>query len=230
MTHGADGMGLHAIGAHADLLAFLLLGLLGSVAHCVGMCSPFALIVSRRYGRPDGRHASLAAQLWYTGGRVATYAALGAIAGALGGLVQVAGALLGLQRTAAIVAGAVLVVWAGVSLMPFAPRSAASGAWFGRIARRLPAHPLAFGLLLGLLPCGLLYSALVASVARGGAIDGATALVAFGVGTAPALLGVSLADALLVRQRAFVNRLSQVFVLVMGVWYLWRGIAPLHLP
>jgi len=78
-----------------SLLGFLSLGLLGGFGHCVGMCSPFVLFVSRRYVAPEaGRAAALRAQLWYTAGRVLTYALLGALAGALGGVVQLAGALL----------------------------------------------------------------------------------------------------------------------------------------
>ncbi len=80
------------------------------------------------------------------------------------------------------------------------------------------------GLFLGLLPCGFLYSAVVAAVARGGALEGAAALALFGLGTAPALLGISVADELLARHRAFVNRLSQVFVLAMGLRFLWKGL------
>ena len=96
---------------------------------------------------------------------------------------------------------------------------------FARFRGRVPGHPLALGLFLGLLPCGLLYSAVVAAVARGGPFEGATALAAFGLGTAPALLGLSLADTLFLRHRAVMNRFSHVFVLVMGVWFLWRGLA-----
>jgi sulfite exporter TauE/SafE len=106
-----------------DLLGFLTLGLLGGFGHCVGMCSPFVLFVSRRYSAPGGgRRTAFAAQLWYTAGRVVTAAALGALAGALGGVVELAGALLGLQRGASIVAGAVLVVWALVALSDLVPR------------------------------------------------------------------------------------------------------------
>ena len=43
-------------------------------------------------------------------------------------------------------------------------------------------------------------------------------------GKAPALLGVSVADEFLANNRAFVNRLSQVFLLAMGVWFLWTGL------
>jgi sulfite exporter TauE/SafE len=160
---------------------------------------------------------------------VATYAALGAAAGGLGGVVQLAGALLGVQRAASVVAGGVLIVWALVALSDLVPRLDTGGNLFARVAARLkgrvPGHPFAAGLFLGLLPCGLLYSAVIAAVARGGPLQGATALALFGVGTAPALLGVSLADELLARNRAFVNRLSQAFLLVMGAWFLWTGLA-----
>ena len=213
-----------------DLVGFLTLGLLGGFGHCVGMCSPFVLFVSRRYVPAGaGRSAAFIAQSWYTAGRVVTYVSLGAVAGALGSVVQLAGTLLGLQRAASIVAGAVLVVWALVTLSDLVPRLGSGGNLFTRVAGalkgRVPGHPFATGLFLGLLPCGLLYSALIAAAARGGALEGAAALALFGIGTAPALLGVSVADELLARNRAVINRLSQVFLLAMGLWFLWTGFA-----
>jgi hypothetical protein len=212
-----------------DLLGFLTLGLLGGFGHCVGMCSPFVLFVSRRYApAAGGRTGVLAAQGWYTAGRILTYAVLGAAAGALGSVVELAGGLLGVQRAASIVAGGILVIWALVALSDLAPGMDVGGAVFKRIAGtlkgRVPGHPLAMGLLLGLLPCGLLYSALLAAAARGGAFDGAAALMLFGIGTAPALLGLSVADELLARNRVLVNRVSQVFVLAMGIWFLSNGL------
>lgn len=226
-----------------DLLGFLTLGLLGGFGHCVGMCSPFVLFVSRRYPpaplrgcgeagwtseeRRAGGIAVLRAQGWYTAGRILTYSVLGAIAGALGSAVSMAGHLVGLRRGAMVVAGAVLVVWGIVALSDLASFDT-GGRLFGRVAavfrRRVPEHPFALGLLLGLLPCGFLYSAVVAAVSRGGAVEGAAALALFGLGTAPALLGVSVADELLARRRPFLNRLAQLFILAMGAWFLWRGL------
>ena len=213
-----------------DLIGFLALGLLTGFGHCVGMCSPFVLFVSRRYVPAGaGRTAVMGAQLWYTAGRILTYGVLGAVAGALGGVVELAGGLIGFQRAASVVAGSVLVVWALVALSDLVPRLGSGGNLFGRVAGalkgRVPGHPFATGLFLGLLPCGLLYSALIAAAARGGAAPGAAALMLFGIGTTPALLGVSVADELLARNRAFVNRLSQVFLLAMGLWFLWTGFA-----
>ena len=214
----------------SDLLWFLALGFLGGFGHCVGMCAPFVLLVSRRFAAPDaGRATALGAQLWYTGGRVLTYAVLGALAGFVGGVVELAGSLLGLQRTASVVAGAVLVLEALLGLAGAGPLAdTGGGRIFARVSRalgrRVPGHPLGLGLLLGLLPCGLLYSALVAAAARGGPAGGALALLAFGLGTAPALLGVSLADELLARRRALLDRLSRLFLLAMGAWFVWTGL------
>jgi hypothetical protein len=35
----------------------------------------------------------------------------------------------------------------------------------------------------------------------------------------------TVADELLARNRSFVNRISQVFLLAMGIWFLWTGFA-----
>jgi sulfite exporter TauE/SafE len=212
-----------------DLLAFAALGALGSAGHCVGMCSPFVMMVSRRYGRPSGAHAPWVAQAWYTAGRLLTYGVLGALAGGLGFALQSAGAVLGLQRAAAVIAGLALVLSGATGLLSFAAGGTLDrrmGQVVSRIGTRMPGHPLLLGLLLGLLPCGLLYTAVMAALALGSAAKGFGALVLFGLGTAPALFGVSLADAFFIRQRASLNRLSYVFVLAMGAWFLWRAALP----
>lgn len=220
-----------ALATPLDLAAFLMLGLLGSAAHCVGMCAPFVMLVGRRYAAPAGPHRPAAAQAWYHAGRLVTYTLLGAAAGSLGALLTSVGALMGLQRAAAIVGGAALVLSALASVAAFGAGSTRVPAWLSRtIARlgaRVPGHPVLLGALLGLLPCGLLYSAVMAAMTRGSAAAGAVALAAFALGTVPALAGVSLADAVLLQRRALTARLSQAFVLAMGVWYLWRGLAPL---
>lgn len=220
--------GLPSAGHPADLAAFLMLGLLGSAAHCVGMCGPLVMLVAHRYGAPAGGRSRLGATLWYSAGRLTTYALLGGVAGGFGAALQAAGAPLGLQRTATIVAGLTLVLWGLVSVSSWAPQAQAFSSWWTRLTHRLasraPRHPATAGLLLGLLPCGLVYTALVAAIGRGSASQGAAALLAFGLGTAPALLGVSLADLLLVRHRLLVTRVAQVFVIGWGGWFLWRGL------
>lgn len=226
----------HAVAAgagHLDLLAFLTLGVLGSAGHCVGMCTPFVLMVSRHFARPEGAHLPWAAQSWYTAGRLLTYGTLGAFAGGLGMALHSIGGALDLQRAAMVFAGIVLVVSGATGLLSLASRGSLEPIMvrvLSRVGRRMPGHPLLLGLLLGLLPCGLLYTAVLAAMALGSATNGFLALVFFGLGTTPALFGVSLADTLFIRQRATLNRLSHLFVLAMGAWFLWRAVLslPLH--
>lgn len=222
------GPALPGGGATLDLAAFLMLGLLGSAAHCVGMCGPLVMLVARRYGAPAAARSAVAATAWYSVGRLTTYALLGAVAGGIGAGLQAAGATLGLHRVATVIAGVVLIVWGLVSLSSWAGNTQALSGWWSRLTHRLasraPRHPAAAGLLLGLLPCGLVYTAVVAAMATGTAAQGALSLVAFGAGTVPALLGVSIADLLLGRHRLAVTRLAHVFVLAWGGWFLWRGL------
>jgi sulfite exporter TauE/SafE len=213
-----------AVASHLDLLGFLTLGLLGGFGHCVGMCSPFVLMVSRRYA--GEARPSWLAQTWYNAGRITTYMLLGTAAGAMGLAVGAAGEMVGLRQAAWILAGVMLVVWSLAVLTDVGSRLL-STTWLSRIVSRLsarmPSHPFTLGLALGLLPCGLVYTAVVGAIAQGSLVDGALALAAFGAGTVPALLALSFADDLIVKGRPLLNRLSQVFVLVMGVMFLLRG-------
>lgn len=213
-----------------DFAGFFFLGLVGGFGHCVGMCAPFVLFVSRRFVPLDaGRPTLIWQQSLYGFGRLTTYAALGAIAGALGAILDLAASLAGVQRVAGIFAGAVLVLWALVSLANLLPSLATQGGpLFGRVAKmirkRAPGNAFVTGLALGFLPCGLVYSALIAATGRGSAAQGAVGLVLFGLGTIPGMLGLSLADELFARRRAFINRLSMIFVLVMGLYFVWQGV------
>jgi len=215
-----------------ELLGFLVLGLVGGFGHCLGMCAPFVLWVSDRFGAPDAPAVRrLVPQLLYGLGRMTTYAALGAAAGLLGGVVQLAGGLVGVQSAAALVAGGLLVLYAAVGLADVVPAlrpRPSGGGLFARVAGRLrgrqPRHPYLAGLFLGLLPCGLVYGALIAAAGTGGVGRAAVALALFGLGTLPALLALALVSDLLRKYRAVLNALGLVFVLGMGLWFLVGGI------
>ncbi len=212
---------------------FLTLGLMVGFGHCVGMCAPFVLFINRRFSDPEAAGRSvLIAQLWYTAGRITTYTAMGVAAGAVGSAMELAGDLVGVQRAAAVIAGGLLMVYGAVSLLDLAPRLFhGGGPFFQRVAgllkKRTPNHPYLMGLLLGFLPCPPVYSAVLASAAMGGPVGGGEAVLLFGLGTVPAMLGISIVDELLARHRAVINRLSQVFLLVMGAWFVYQGLSHL---
>jgi uncharacterized protein len=177
------------------LVSASLLGLV-SAGHCAGMCG--GIVAAFNLQSPRGA-PSLATHLAYNLGRIVTYAALGALAGALGG----AGLLLEHAfpvQTALRIAANFMLIALGLYLVGFtrllAPIERIGHALWRRIQpltrRFLPAgrphRAFALGALWGLLPCGLVYSVMVTALASGGAERGALTMLAFGAGTLPALL------------------------------------------
>jgi hypothetical protein len=177
----------------------LAASLLGS-PHCAGMCGGFVCF----YTGNDGRGQAWA-HVAYNLGRLASYVALGALAGVIGHVLDRVGAAAGLQRSAAIAAGAIMIVWGGaalaVALGARLPRSVAPRflhSRMGAVLRAVHAQPpvvraLAVGLVTALLPCGWLW--VYVATAAGTASVPAAALVmgAFWLGTVPVMAGLGVA-------------------------------------
>jgi uncharacterized protein len=183
--------------------AVLAASLLGS-PHCAGMCGGFVAFYTAQDG--TARWTSHAA---YNGGRLVSYLALGAVAGAIGSGLDRAGAAAGIARLAAIAAGVLMIIWGGVTLLRargvripgrrLVTVDRVAG-WLGtRLGSRPPtARALLLGLFTTLLPCGWLY-AFVATAAGTGSVPGAMiVMAAFWLGTVPVLAGLGV-----VAQRAF---------------------------
>jgi sulfite exporter TauE/SafE len=207
-------------------------GLLGGFGHCVGMCGPLVGSFALASGALGPRR-SLAGQLAYHGGRVTTYAALGAVMGLTGSFVNVAGRLAGVQEVVAVLAGVLMILLglgaAGLSLALKRLEARASakvvrfvrGLLDGGGAGRL--YPL--GLALGLLPCGLSWTMFLGAAATGSLPEGLAVALAFGLGTVPALFLAGAAGALLgARARGLLHRAGGLLVAVLGGFFVARGL------
>lgn len=188
------------------LLTAFFVGLLGS-GHCFGMCGGIAAglgtIPVRGGDEPEAKPRASSAVL-FNFGRILSYACLGLISAwllakvgkvlnvpqwsmILRALTALMIFLIGLQylfnwQTLAAVEKAGARVWKHV--LPIAVRASSLPGGSGR---------LLLGLCWGLLPCGLVYSVLLTASAAGSSISGATVMLAFGIGTLPSMLGMSLA-------------------------------------
>jgi sulfite exporter TauE/SafE len=200
-------------GLPALMGALFLAGLAGGLSHCSTMCAPFVLAqAATGVGAGGGRLRRLAgaALVPYQAGRMLGYGALGAVAGGAAGLLTLAS---GLRW---VLAG--LLVLAAVLMLAQASRR--FGAWVPRLGWATPRLPPALerrvgallaaptgwrgvllGVLLSALPCGLLYAALAAAAAGGSALAGGLAMMAFVLGTVPALTGVALLGRFFARWR-----------------------------
>ena len=196
-----SGAGTLAAGGGALPAALFLAGLTGSAAHCAPMCGPFVMaqVADRLALVPAPRLCELTRLrtgllLPYHAGRLTTYAGLGVMAASLGGA---AASLPWVGSLAGLLLFLAALLFAAQALARFVPRlgTASASPWIGPIARlagRLDRTrwqgSLTLGLLLGFLPCGLLYAALTAASASAAPLPGALAMLCFGLGTVPSLM------------------------------------------
>ena len=229
--------------SESGLLALFLVGLLGG-GHCVGMCGgivgALTLGVNANAGARRSPATALPLHLAYNAGRIASYVVAGAIAGALGGASLVLAGQLPLRLVLFAFANLMLIALgahlAGSSGVIRWIEGAGQRAWraLSPLSRRfLPVRGVAqafpLGLLWGWLPCGLVYSSLATALGSGSALNGALAMLSFGLGTLPNLLLAGLlADRL--RQWLALRWLRLVAGLIVaafgvhglyGVWRLW---------
>jgi len=82
--------------------------------------------------------------------------------------------------------------------------------------------------MLGFLPCGLIYAALLKSMATGTVIAGALTMTAFGLGTAASLLAIGIfSSAFSFKLSRWGTRLAAVSVLLLGFFIISRGVMPM---
>jgi uncharacterized protein len=172
-------------------LALFMTGLIGSVGHCAGMCGPFVL--AQVGARARMQRLVGAALLPYHLGRSTTYIALGALLAAPIGLISRLDDLRWVPAMMLVGAAALFILQAlrGWKLIGGTAPS------FLHLARGLFAQPVGvhgyiLGLVLGFLPCGLLYAAMGAAAATGDPLAAAIGMLGFVLGTSPMLVAIGL--------------------------------------
>ncbi|MCB1869529.1 MAG: sulfite exporter TauE/SafE family protein [Gammaproteobacteria bacterium] len=184
-------------------LAFTV-GLL-SALHCVGMCG--GIVGALSYGLPPEirRNTALFSiyLLIYSGGRILSYLMAGALMGTIGSrLLQILGTGQGhrwLQWAAALIV--ILIGFHISGWLPRLTRVERIGVPLWRKLEPLGRHLMpvntllrafGYGLVWGWLPCGLVYTMLLSTASRSSWLDGALYMLAFGLGTLPAVLATGL--------------------------------------
>lgn len=171
------------------LTTALLMGVVGG-PHCIAMCGAACAGIGQAAG---GR--ALPAMGWFQVGRWVGYGAMGALAAAsmqgLGWLTVQSAALRpvwSMVHVAAVVLGLALLV---LGRQPIWLEQGAGRVWRvvrARVQSGSQAAPFALGVCWALLPCGLLYSALLVAALAPSVWAGAASMVAFAVGTSVALV------------------------------------------
>jgi hypothetical protein len=210
------------------MLASFLLGLLGSLGHCVGMCSAVIILFDRQ---PvfQNKFAWVLAHA----GRVTTYSMLGLVFGALGQTLFTLDGAKTPQAALSILFGIIAFYLAsafiGLTPSPELLFSGMTQRWGRAIRGYKPASrlsPYLLGLLWGLLPCGLVLTALVAAMASGSVLLGGLMMFVFGIATIPSLFAVKWLAAQSV-SRIWGRGLASLVMMLFGFQFAMRGFASL---
>lgn len=216
------------------ITAFIV-GLLGGV-HCLGMCGGVVggLTFSLETRVQTSWLRMMPYQVLYNLGRLTSYGIIGAVFGAFGVALGSIAAFLPAQQLLQVIAGVFMIAlglylggwWFGVAkierlgqsiwtrLAPYAqkmtPVKHYHQAWL-------------YGLVWGWLPCGLVYSMLIMAMTAGSPLNGATVMLAFGLGTLPNLLLMGVFAFYFTRfaRMVWVKRVAGLSVILLGVWQLY---------
>ncbi len=223
-------------------LQLIGLGLLWVTFHCSGMCGPILIGLTAHEVR-DAPHTSLTARLSararavlaYQTGRALTYALMGATLGALGSAAEAL--TRDVTRVAGLITAAALLIAALVKLVG-APGAQAGAARFGlrlgRLTRRVarfapdagPWRMMIYGVVLGLMPCMLMFWAMNLAVASASPLHGALLMVGLVVMTTPVLTAAACSTALARPRSARMQRwLVPGAMALSGAWIGLMAIA-----
>lgn len=205
-------------------------GLAGSF-HCIGMCGGVVAALSvAQNGAPF--RSRFRSHLFYNAGRVVTYTLLGAAAGLAGQSLDLM-ALKAASYWFLVLANAIVIMVGFSTALGLDALNLST--LEGKGARLLTAPlkrtlasrsclaSLPLGMILGLLPCGLVYAPLIAAAGTGSITAGASTMASMGAGTVPVMLAFGTASsAISARLRSVMLRLAGLALLLMGAAGLWR--------
>ncbi len=210
----------------SSFLVALLMGVFSSL-HCIGMCGSIigSLTFSLSPEIRQDKKRLLPFIFSYNAGRITSYGIAGATVGLLEMLITFPLGEAHGHRLLQILS-ALIMTGAGLYIAGWFPRFAyieKLGVHFWKkiepYGRKLiPVkdckHAYLFGMVWGWLPCGLVYAALALTVASGSVLQSALTMIAFGLGTLPAVMGVGVMISVLTRLAAM-PRFKQIVGLIM---------------
>ncbi|QDO94354.1 sulfite exporter TauE/SafE family protein [Formosa sediminum] len=208
-------------------ISAFIFGLLGSF-HCIGMCGPIAFMLP-----VDRTHSikKISQIFTYHFGRLLAYSIIGLVFGILGKGLYV----FGLQQKLSIVIGVLLIV---IVLLPYKTFNTYNFSkpiykiiskvkkGMGVALQKKTADTfLTIGFLNGFLPCGLVYMAVLSSIATAQPLHGAFYMFIFGLGTIPLMTSaIYFGNMLTAIAKKRIQKLIPAFVIIIGVLFIFRGL------
>jgi sulfite exporter TauE/SafE len=214
---------------NVDLGLAFMTGLLGS-GHCVGMCGSLVSAFFVRLG-DAGRLAWPA--LAYHAARIFVYVLAGCLA-ALLGVALISTGIVGKAQGVLQIAAGLIVILLGLDLLGWpllrlslfqAPVNLFRSIF--QLASQTGAVRGASlaGLLNGLMPCAMTMAMAVKATSAASVAQGGLLMLAFGLGTLPSMMFVSLIlGRLSPKMRGLLLKAAALFVIALGVMTLYQGV------
>jgi sulfite exporter TauE/SafE len=219
----------------------ILMGLF-SAFHCLGMCGSIigSLTLSLKREIRENKRLLLPFVASYNAGRVLSYSMAGMLAGFAENVLSMP---LGEGHGHRIlqILSAIVMLGAGLHIGGWFPRFAyiekfGNVVWrriepYGR--RLVPVETLprafVFGMVWGWLPCGLVYTALALAATTGDVFRSTFTMLAFGLGTMPAVMGVGIMTSWMVKlsnMKRF-RELTGIVLIFLALMATFPGLNPL---
>ncbi|PSU24889.1 cytochrome biogenesis protein [Photobacterium phosphoreum] len=210
-----------------NFMTALIIGLSGA-GHCISMCGGIAAAVT--IGMLDKPQHHWVYLLCYNIGRISAYMVAGLIVSQA--VVQV---ITVSDSTSTLILLRILASIMMIILGLYVGKWWSGLTYIERVGHQLwryimpitkhflpltsPFKAIPFGFLWGWLPCGLVYSTLTWAAVSGSAMDGMIIMLAFGLGTLPAMLTVgTVADKLKsLLQNSYFKRINGLFIIIYGL-------------
>jgi sulfite exporter TauE/SafE len=220
-----------------DFIALFLIGFFGGFSHCIGMCGGFVATYTFKIAENDPTPNSSYIQkfiphLLYNSGRLLTYTILGELFGFIGGTIGLIFAIQDFQGCLQLFAGFFMVIM-GLDIAGFIPNLEPDSfpgvnifkrmvnALFYKVNRK---NIFILGMVLGLIPCGLVYAVGAKAAATQSIIGGFITMLVFGLGTFPAMfLTGFIVNLLSAKIRGRLYRIAAILVILMGILTMLRG-------
>ena len=216
-----------------DIISIITIAFLGSFGHCIGMCGGIVIAYSSTKVQAQWNKAEQSiAHLLYSFGRIFTYAILGAIFGAIGGVATFSNTANGIlwlvAGTAMLLTG--LSLLGKIKFLTLIEHSFSKSIWYQTNFKAL-LHSQTFfsffllGMLNGLLPCGFVYFFAITAASTASPFYGALVMIIFGLSTVPALFSLGFFVGLF-KQSGFRNvmiKLAAISVILYGLFTIYNG-------
>ena len=216
-----------------DIISIITIAFLGSFGHCIGMCGGIVIAYSSTKVQDQWSKATQTfAHLLYSFGRITTYAVLGAIFGAIGGVATFSNTANGIlwlvAGTAMLLTG--LSLLGKIKFLTLIEHSFSSSPWYKENFQHLLKSQTLFsffllGMLNGLLPCGFVYFFAITAASTASPFYGAIVMIIFGLSTIPALFSLGFFVGLFKQTglRNIMIKLAAFSVILYGGYTIYNG-------